>query len=162
MLISVWVSAPRTTGHIPGQAVSVSGRVRIAAAVAKAAKNSENITSLHYRVSGTVGGDGRLEVRFVDGVMYKGTVDVDSLRGERLDQIFGPEASGPLTTDLWIDGDDRTKQFRFQAGHLDLLTGTEDGRLELTVNFPDINRPVTIKAPPAEDTTPLAAGTAQD
>ncbi|WP_234441722.1 LppX_LprAFG lipoprotein [Streptomyces sp. WM6386] len=235
-----------------------------AAAVAKAAENSENITSLHYRVSGTVagkgrlkaeasmttkpsamrmdmteggdrGGHGRLEIRFVDGVMYvggsavrseklngkswlsaapavwgrgntenqsygvlprqleqnllvqstllvgskdlrligteavdgtrathyKGTVDADSLRGERRDQIFGLEASDPLTMDLWIDGDGRTKQFRFQARHLDLLTGTEDGRLELTVTFLDINQPVTIKAPRAKDTRPLGDDTAE-
>ncbi|MEV7884160.1 LppX_LprAFG lipoprotein [Streptomyces sp. NPDC002817] len=235
-----------------------------AAAVAKAAKNSESITSLHYRISGTVagkgrlkaeasmttkpsamslkmnqtedrGGDGRLEIRFVDGVMYvggsairseklngkswlsaapavwgrgntenqsygvlprqleqnllvqstllvgskdlrvigtetvdgtrathyKGTVDVDSLRGERLDQIFGLEVSEPLAMDLWTDGDGRTKQFRFQARHLDLLTDTEDGRLELTVTFLDINQPVTIKAPRAEDTAPLGDDTAE-
>ncbi|WP_307027482.1 LppX_LprAFG lipoprotein [Streptomyces canus] len=234
-----------------------------AAAVAKAAENSENITSLRYRISGTLagkgrleaeasmttkpsamslkmnqtedrGGDGRLEVRFVDGVMYvggsalrseklngkswlsaapavwgrgntenqsygvlprqleqnllvqstllvgskdlrvigtetvdgtrathyKGTVDVDSLRGERLDQIFGLEASDPLTMDLWVDGDDRPKQFRFRARHLDLMTNTEDGRLELTVTFLDIDQPVTIKAPRAEDTRPLGDDTA--
>ncbi|MFJ5263925.1 hypothetical protein ACIQAC_26030 [Streptomyces sp. NPDC088387] len=75
-------------------------RVTPEAAVAKAAKNSEDITSLHYRITGTVpergrleaeasmrteplvmsmqmdmadqGEDRRLEVRFVDQVMYVG------------------------------------------------------------------------------------------
>ncbi|MFJ4361421.1 hypothetical protein ACIP25_34620 [Streptomyces massasporeus] len=75
------------------------------AAVAKAATNSEDITSLHYRITGTVpqtgrleaeasmstepsamsmrmttadhGEDGRLEVRFVDEVMYAGGTAVD-------------------------------------------------------------------------------------
>ncbi|GGV81940.1 hypothetical protein [Streptomyces massasporeus] len=76
------------------------------AAVARAAANSEDITSLHYRITGTVpqtgrleaeasmrtepsamsmrmttadhGEDGRLEVRFVDEVMYAGGSAVDS------------------------------------------------------------------------------------
>ncbi|MEW2608753.1 hypothetical protein AB0937_00780 [Streptomyces sp. NPDC047880] len=78
------------------------------AAVAKAATNSEDITSLHYRITGTVpqtgrleaeasmsteppvmsmgmttadhGEDGRLEVRFVDEVMYAGGSAVDSTK----------------------------------------------------------------------------------
>ncbi|MFF0286834.1 hypothetical protein [Streptomyces sp. NPDC005262] len=51
-----------------------------------------------------------------------------------------------------IDRDDRTKQFRLRAEHIDLLAGTGDGPLDLTITFLDINQPVTIKAPPAEDT----------
>ncbi|MFD9006989.1 LppX_LprAFG lipoprotein [Streptomyces sp. NPDC059582] len=230
-----------------------------AAAVAKAAKNSADITSLHYRISGTVpakgrleaeasmntqplamsmkmtaaadqGGHGQLEIRFVDEVMYvggsgmrseklngkkwlsaapaiwgrsavdnqsygvlpsqlqgstttqstlltgskdlrligtetvdgartthyKGTVNGDGLIGERLDQFIQLEVSDPLTMDLWIDGDDRTKQFRMRAKHNDMLAGTGDGPLDLTITFLDINQPVTIKAPPTKDTAPLA------
>ncbi|MFF0286835.1 hypothetical protein [Streptomyces sp. NPDC005262] len=84
-----------------------------AAAVAKAATNSEDITSLHYRITGTVpakgrleaeasmnteplamsmkmtaaayqGGDGQLEIRFVDKVMYVGghAVHFEKLNGK--------------------------------------------------------------------------------
>ncbi|KUN23806.1 hypothetical protein AQJ11_23135 [Streptomyces corchorusii] len=85
-------------------------KVTPAAAVAKAAKNSEDIASLHYRITGTVPGrgrleaeasmsteplamsmqmttadqgeNGRLEIRFVDEVMYVGGSAVAS---EKLD-----------------------------------------------------------------------------
>ncbi|MFE9923133.1 hypothetical protein ACFYQA_16555 [Streptomyces sp. NPDC005774] len=33
---------------------------------------------------------------------------------------------------------------------------TNGGPLDLTITFLDINQPVTVKAPPAEDTAPLA------
>ena len=66
------------------------------------------------------------------------------------------EVSDPLTMDLWIDGDDRTKQFRMRAEHNDMLAGTGDGSLDLTITFLDINQPVAIKAPPTKDTAPLA------
>jgi hypothetical protein len=247
-------------------------KVTPAAAVAKAAKNSEEITSLHYRITGTVpeygrleaeasmnaepltmsmkmttadqGGDGRLEVRFVDEVMYVGGSAVDSvkLRGkswfkaepavwgrgavdnqsyrtlprqiegspvvqstlltgskdlqvigtetvdgtrtthykgtvtsgrllaarkaatdketrerriESLDQFMALGVSDTLTMDLWIDGGDRAKQFRMQAEPNDMLGGT-GGPLDLTITFLDMNQPVTIEAPPAEDTAALA------
>ncbi|WP_327402600.1 LppX_LprAFG lipoprotein [Streptomyces sp. NBC_01288] len=231
-----------------------------AAAVAKAGKNARGITSLHYRISGTVpgkdhleaeasmstqplamsmkmtataaqGGNGRLEIRFVDKVMYlggsavrpeklkgkswlwaapavwgrggvdnqsygilpsqlqaspvaqstlltgskdlrligtetvdgaktthyKGTVNSKDLTEGSLDQFIQLEVSDPLTMDLWTDGDGRTKQFRMRAQHNDDMVGTGDGPLDLTVTFLDINQPVTIKAPPAKDTTPLSA-----
>ncbi|MFG3717129.1 hypothetical protein ACGF8D_04855 [Streptomyces massasporeus] len=87
-------------------AQGTSAKVTPRAAVAKAATNSEDITSLHYRITGTVpqrgrleaeasmttepsamsmrmttadhGDAGRLEVRFVDEVMYAGGSAVDS------------------------------------------------------------------------------------
>ncbi|WP_371577308.1 LppX_LprAFG lipoprotein [Streptomyces sp. NBC_01314] len=95
----------------------------------------------------------------VDGARtthYKGTVNSDGLIRERLDQFMQLEVSDPLTMDLWIDGDDRTKQFRMRAEHNDMLVGTGDGLLDLTITFLDINKPVAIKAPPTKDTTPLA------
>ncbi|MEH0557541.1 LppX_LprAFG lipoprotein [Streptomyces sp. B21-101] len=96
----------------------------------------------------------------VDGVPtthYKGTVNYDALRGERLDQYMQLEASGPLTMDLWIDSKNRPKQYRLQAKHpTDPLPSGADTPLDLTVTFLDINQPTTIKAPPAGDTAPLA------
>ncbi|MHC5902763.1 LppX_LprAFG lipoprotein [Streptomyces sp. S6] len=227
-----------------------------AAAVAKAAEKSEAVTSLHYRIAGTVPGRGRLEaeasmnakplamsmkmtataaqrgdrlleVRFVDKVMYvggsvlrpeklkgkhwlsaapavwgsggaynqsykvlpsqlqanpaaqsrlltaskdvrvvgtetvdgvttthyKGTVHSRGLISEGFDQFMQLEISDPLTMDLWIDGDDLPRQFRVRAEHNEAYAGT--GPLDLTVTFLDIDRPVTITAPPAGETTPI-------
>lgn len=101
----------------------------------------------------------------VDGARtthYKGTVNRKGLIGGRLDQFFQLEVSDPLTMDLWIGGDHRTKQFRLRAEHNDDLVGTGDGPLDLTVTFLDINQPVTIESPPAKDTTPLAPTDAQE
>ncbi|MET8981536.1 hypothetical protein ABZX85_38665 [Streptomyces sp. NPDC004539] len=67
------------------------------------------------------------------------------------------EIADPLTTDLWTDGDDRTRRFRLRAEHNDAFAGT--GPLDLTVTFLDIDRPVTVTAPPAEDTAPVPDGT---
>ncbi len=99
----------------------------------------------------------------VDGARtthYRGTVTLDGLRAARddapdaatrerriegLDQLMGLGVSDTLTMDLWVDGDDRAKQFRWKAG-----TGGE--ALDLTVTFLDVDGPVTVEAPPAEDT----------
>ncbi|MEV8032801.1 DUF1396 domain-containing protein [Streptomyces sp. NPDC086182] len=101
----------------------------------------------------------------VDGVRtthYKGKVTLDefrkSLKSEdkatrekrekSLDQYtkLGVDA---LTMDMWIDGDDHTKQFR--------MRGTADkGPLDMTITFLDFNEPVTVTAPPAKDTVDLA------
>lgn len=101
----------------------------------------------------------------VDGVKtthYKGTVTLDefrdSLKGKdkatrekrekSLDQYekMGIDA---LTMDMWIDGDDHTKQFRMRGD-------ADKGKLDMTITFIDFNKPVTVKAPPAEDTADLA------
>ena len=97
----------------------------------------------------------------VDGTRtthYRGTVTFDGLRAagkaaqgeaarERLtaslDQFMGLRVSDTLTMDLWIDGDDHAKRFRWQAQ-------SDGGPLDLTITFLDIDRPVTIEAPPAD------------
>jgi len=277
--MSVLVSVPRRVTSVAFVAVLLAGgsvacgggvksnsavanppKVTPAEAVAKAGKNAEAITSLRYRISGTVpgkgrleaeasmttqplamsmkmtatasqGGNGLLEIRFVDKVMYlggsavrpeklngkswltaapaiwgrggvdnqsygilpsqlqaspiaqstlltgskdlrligtetvdgiksthyKGTVNSKGLIRGSLDQFIQLEVSDPLTMDVWIDGDGRTRQFRMRAEHDDNVVGTGDGPLDLTVTFLDINQPVTIKAPPTKDTAPLAA-----
>ncbi|MBC2901226.1 DUF1396 domain-containing protein [Streptomyces cupreus] len=101
----------------------------------------------------------------VDGVEtthYQGTVTLDTLRDSFKDEdkatrekreksIEQYEKMGvdELTMDMWVDGDDHTKQFRMKGD-------TESGPLDLTVTFLDYNKPVTVKAPPAEDTVDLA------
>ncbi|MCX4989109.1 MULTISPECIES: LppX_LprAFG lipoprotein [unclassified Streptomyces] len=101
----------------------------------------------------------------VEGVKtthYKGTVTLDdfrkSLKGEDKATRAAREKSleqytkmgvDTFTMDMWVDGDDHTKQFR--------MRGTADkGPLDMTITFLDYNEPVSVKAPPAKDTVDLA------
>lgn len=61
------------------------------------------------------------------------------------------EAQGikELTMDIWIDGADQTKQVRTRG------QGTA-GPMDVTVKFLDVNKPVEITAPPADQVVDLA------
>ncbi|MEV2230862.1 DUF1396 domain-containing protein [Streptomyces phaeochromogenes] len=101
----------------------------------------------------------------VDGVEtthYKGTVTLDEFRKslksesrttreQREKSLEQYEKMGvdALTMDMWIDGDDRTKQFRMKGD-------ADKGKLDMTITFVDYNKPVTVEAPPAEDVMDLA------
>ncbi|MFE2049729.1 LppX_LprAFG lipoprotein [Streptomyces sp. NPDC059459] len=101
----------------------------------------------------------------VDGVettRYKGTLDLadleKSLEGEdketrdkRRKSVEQYEQMGvdKLTMDVWIDGDDHTKQFRMRGK-------ADKGPLDMTITFLGINEPVKVTAPPAKDTVDLA------
>jgi hypothetical protein len=248
-----------------GAAKDESPRMEPAAAVAKAAKNSEDITSLHYRLVGTVPGSGRVkaeasmrmkptiamsmkmtaldqgsdgtaQVRLIDKAMYigggaaaakemdgkhwmkldlsalgknglggeslgagagqanqnpaqestfmtgakhvkkvgtetvdgvktthyTGTVTVDDIRAslkgedkatrekrEKSLDAYTKMGVEKLTMDMWVDGDDHTKQFRMKGA-------ADKGTLDMTFTFLDFNKPVTVKAPAASDTVDLA------
>ncbi|MFI5677757.1 LppX_LprAFG lipoprotein [Streptomyces cellulosae] len=234
-----------------------------AAAVAKAAKNTEDITSFRYRLTGRVpeegrvkaeasmrtkptvamsmkmtaldqGADGAAEIRLVDKAMYigggaaaakemggkswmkfdmsaldkkgpgqsapgasqadqnpatestflTGAKDVKKVGTETVDGVETTRYSGvvtltdfkaslkgegkatrerreksikqyekfgvdKLTMDMWVDGEDHTKQFRMKGD-------ADKGPLDMTITFLDINKPVTVTAPPAKDTMDLA------
>ncbi|MFZ4152229.1 hypothetical protein [Streptomyces pseudogriseolus] len=132
-----------------------------ATAVAKAAVNSEDIRSLHYRITGTVpekgrveaeasmstdplamsmkmtaadqGGDSRLEVRFVDEAMYVGGSAVDS---EKLDGKSwfgaGPAAWGRGAADNDSHGVLPRQIEGNPVAQSTLLTGSEDLRMIAT------------------------------
>ncbi|GAA5215106.1 lipoprotein [Streptomyces thinghirensis] len=101
----------------------------------------------------------------VDGVRtthYKGTVTLADLeksigdedkdtREKRQKSIEQYEKMGvdKLTMDMWIDGDDRTKQFRMRGD-------ADKGPLDMTITFLGFNEPVKVTAPPAKDTVDLA------
>lgn len=101
----------------------------------------------------------------VDGVRtthYKGTVTLADLeksigdedkdtREKRQKSIEQYEKMGvdKLTMDMWIDGDDRTKQFRMRGD-------ADKGPLDMTITFLGFNEPVKVTAPPARDTVDLA------
>ena len=111
------------------------------------AQTSMMSASKNVRVIGTETVDGARTTH------YKGTVRFDDMTTfTQRDQVFPLGASDPITMDLWVDADGRTKQFRVRAAHLDAATMTEAGTLDLTFTFLDINQPVTVKAPPAADT----------
>jgi hypothetical protein len=233
-----------------------------AAAVAKAAKNTEDITSLQYRMKGTVPESGRVEgeasmrlkptiamsmkmqapdqaagetveIRLVDKAMYlgggaemakemdgkrwlkfdlsgsaaakdldkmgspsqaeqnpaaestflTGAKDVKKVGSEKVDGVETTHYTGTatladlraslkdskgetreqreksikqyeklgvdkLTMDMWVDGEDRTKQFRMKGQ-------ADKGPMDMTITFVDYNKPVTVKAPPAGEVADL-------
>ena len=61
------------------------------------------------------------------------------------------EAQGikELTMDIWIDESDQTKQVRTRG------QGTE-GPMDVTIKFHDVNKPVEVTAPPADQVVDLA------
>ncbi|WP_329067338.1 DUF1396 domain-containing protein [Streptomyces sp. NBC_01429] len=100
----------------------------------------------------------------VDGVKtthYQGSLPLSAMKAElkgldaetkkkREKSLKAYEDMGieKLTMDMWIDGDDLTKQFRTRAT-------TESGPLDMTVKFGEYNKPVEIKAPPASEVADL-------
>ncbi|GGX31448.1 putative lipoprotein [Streptomyces malachitofuscus] len=101
----------------------------------------------------------------IDGVettRYSGTITLDDLRaelkkkdakaaerGEKSIQQYEKMGIETLTMDAWIDGEDHTKQFRMRGD-------ATKGPLDMTIKFLDVNKPVTVEAPPAKDTMDLA------
>ncbi|MFE0805230.1 DUF1396 domain-containing protein [Streptomyces sp. NPDC058812] len=101
----------------------------------------------------------------VDGVKtthYKGTVTLADLeksigdegaatREKRQKSLEQYEKMGldKLTMDMWVDGDDQTKQFRMRGD-------ADKGPLDMTITFLGVNEPVKVTAPPAKDTVDLA------
>ncbi|MFF3487740.1 DUF1396 domain-containing protein [Streptomyces sp. NPDC002701] len=105
---------------------------------------------------------GTERIEGVETTHYKGTVTLDefrkSLRDESkttrekreksLDQ-YEKLGVDTLTMDMWVDGEDHTKQFRMQGD-------ADKGKLDMTITFLDYNEPVTVEAPPAKDVVDLA------
>ncbi|MFF9799504.1 DUF1396 domain-containing protein [Streptomyces rochei] len=101
-------------------------------------------------------------VEGVETTHYKGTVSLAALeksladedkatRDKRQKSIEQYEQMGvdKLTMDMWVDGDDRTKQFRMRGD-------AKKGPLDMTITFLGVNEPVKVTAPPAKDTMDLA------
>ncbi|MCC8335842.1 DUF1396 domain-containing protein [Streptomyces sp. R1] len=101
----------------------------------------------------------------VEGVKtthYKGTVTLADLektigdegeatrekRQKSLDQ-YEKMGVDKLTMDMWVDGDDQTKQFRMRAD-------ADKGPLDMTFTFLGVNEPVKVTAPPAGEVADLA------
>lgn len=105
---------------------------------------------------------GTEKVEGVETTHYSGTVTLDEFRDSLKDEdkatrerreksLDQYEKMGvdKLTMDMWVDGDDRTKQFRMRGD-------ADGGPLDVTITFLDVNEPVEITAPPAGDVTDLA------
>ncbi|MEV6701293.1 DUF1396 domain-containing protein [Streptomyces sp. NPDC051453] len=93
---------------------------------------------------------------------YKGTVTLDQMREsyknedpatrKRRDQnlsVYEGLGVDKLVVDLWVDHDDRTKRFRTRSA-------ADKGRFDMTMTFFDYDKPVTVRAPAAEDVVDLA------
>ncbi|MFI1356885.1 DUF1396 domain-containing protein [Streptomyces sp. NPDC020898] len=101
----------------------------------------------------------------IDGVEtthYKGTVTVDELRAslktedkatregrEKSLEQYDKLGIEKFTMDMWIGEDELTKQFRMRGQ-------ADKGPLDMTITFLDLNKPVTVTAPPAKDVVDLA------
>jgi hypothetical protein len=93
---------------------------------------------------------------------YKGTVTLDALKAslksknkavreqrEKSLEQYKKMGVDSFTMDMWVDGDDHTKQFRMRGD-------ADKGLLDMTITFLDINKPVKVTAPPAKETADLA------
>ncbi|MCM3263619.1 MULTISPECIES: LppX_LprAFG lipoprotein [Streptomyces] len=104
----------------------------------------------------------------VDGVKtthYQGTATLDELRTAMEEQDKDKDATlreqhqqslkqfedlgvEKITMDLWVDGEDRAKQFRMRGD-------ADGGPFDMTFTFLDYNKPVDVAAPAASDTAKL-------
>ncbi|MEU2561777.1 DUF6612 family protein [Streptomyces longispororuber] len=93
---------------------------------------------------------------------YKGTVTLDQMRAaidkkdpktrERQEKglkQYEDMGIDKLTMDMWIDGEDHTKQFRAQGD-------ADKGKFDTTITFFDVNKPVKVTAPPKNEVMDLA------
>ncbi|MDT0570719.1 hypothetical protein RM704_25215 [Streptomyces sp. DSM 3412] len=104
---------------------------------------------------------------------YRGTVTTKSLRAaqsaapdeptrklrtDSLDQFMMLGIEETLTVDLWVDDDGRAERYRLRGETHALKEGrlVDTGPLDLTVTLLDVDRPVTVETPAAEDTVDLA------
>lgn len=101
----------------------------------------------------------------VDGVKtthYQGTVTLDQFRDSLKDESKATREQREksleqyeklgiekFTMDMWIGEDELTKQFRMRGQ-------ADKGPLDMTITFDDLNKPVSIAAPPAKDVMDLA------
>lgn len=102
----------------------------------------------------TVGGvqtthyEGKVTVEDLKASLKDKNKTVREQREKSLEQ-FEKMGVDAFTMDMWIDGDDHTKQFRMRGE-------ADKGPLDLTITFLDINKPVKVTAPSAKDTADLA------
>ena len=114
----------------------------------------EGTPTIHYR--GKVTGKG---VRDAQGAARD--KKTRELRPRVRDQFLSLRlrVGSTLAMDLWVDEDGRAKQFRLrgQTSALDSEGRWVDtGPLDLTYTFLDVDRPVTVETPAADDTVDLA------
>ena len=104
---------------------------------------------------------GSEKVEGVETTHYTGTVTLDDLRAslkddkaqtrkQREKSIKQYEKLGvdKLTMDMWVDGEDHTKQFRMKGQ-------ADKGPMDMTITFLDYNKPVTVTAPPTKEVSDL-------
>ncbi|WP_327343981.1 hypothetical protein [Streptomyces europaeiscabiei] len=114
----------------------------------------EGTATIHYR--GTVTNQG-----LKDAQSAAKDKETRELRTHSRDQFMSLRlrVGSILTMDLWVDEDGRAKQFRLR-GQTSALDGegrwADTGPLDLTYTFLDVDRPVTVERPAAEDTVDLA------
>lgn len=104
---------------------------------------------------------GSEKVEGVETTHYSGTVTLDDLRAslkddkaetrkQREKSVKQYEKLGidKFTMDMWVDGEDHTKQFRMKGQ-------ADKGPMDMTITFLDYNKPVTVTAPPTKEVADL-------
>ncbi|MEV7195432.1 DUF6612 family protein [Streptomyces sp. NPDC093510] len=98
----------------------------------------------------------------VETTHYAGTVTLDQMRKlvededaatkkrrEKSIKQYEDMGVDKLEMDLWVDGEDHTKQFRARGKG-------DKGRLDMTITFLDYNKPVNVEAPPKSQVMDLS------
>jgi hypothetical protein len=83
---------------------------------------------------------------------YRGTLDYRKLGDKIKDEKVKAQLAklGPVPVDVWIDGDDHVVKMHMKLDAAAFSSTAPDGSVELTMTISDIDEPVVVVAPPAD------------
>jgi hypothetical protein len=83
---------------------------------------------------------------------YRGTLDYGKLGADIKDEKVKAHLAklGPVPVDVWIDGDDHVVKLHLKIDAAAFSPTAPDGSVELTMTISDIDEPVVVEAPPAD------------
>ena len=83
---------------------------------------------------------------------YRGTLDYGKLGDTVKDEKVKAQLAklGPVPVDVWIDGDDHVVKLHMKIDAAAFSSTASDGSVELTMTISDIDEPVAVVAPPAD------------
>ena len=90
---------------------------------------------------------------------YRGTLDYaklgDSIKDEKVKAQLAK--LGPVPVDVWVDGDDHVVKLHMKLDAAAFSSTMPDGSVELTMTITDIDEPVVVEAPPADQVVDFAS-----
>ena len=89
---------------------------------------------------------------------YRGTLDYEKLADTIEDEKVKAQLAklGPVPVDVWIDGDDNVVKLHTKLDAAAFSSAVSDGSVELTMTISDIDEPVVVEAPPADQVVDFA------